>query len=140
MVQEAGLKAKPEVGIQFGAGGATDEADLKAAGNRDLDYAIQLANRFIAAGAYLVMVESEGVTEHTNPWRTDVPARFIDELGMEQLMFEAADPAVFDWYVSNYGPGVNLFIDHSQIVQLECLRAGIWGTQQTWGRVQGLKS
>ena len=50
-------------------------------------------------------------------------------------MFEAADPAVFDWYVKNYGPDVNLFVDHSQIVQLECLRQGIWGTKSVWGRV-----
>jgi len=50
-------------------------------------------------------------------------------------MFEAADPEVFSWYVTNYGPDVNLFVDHSQIVQLQCLRAGIWGTKSTWGRV-----
>ena len=30
---------------------------------------------------------------------------------------------------------VNLFVDHSQIVQLEWRRAGIWGTQDTWGRM-----
>jgi hypothetical protein len=50
-------------------------------------------------------------------------------------MFEAADPDVFSWYVKSYGPEVNLFVDHSQIVQLECLRSGIWGTKSTWGRV-----
>ena len=50
-------------------------------------------------------------------------------------MFEAADPEVFAWYVKNYGPDVNLFVDHCQIVQLECLRAGIWGTDDTWGRI-----
>ena len=37
--------------------------------------------------------------------------------------------------IKNYGIDVNLFVDHSQIVQLECLRAGIWGTQDTWGRM-----
>jgi phosphosulfolactate synthase (CoM biosynthesis protein A) len=26
-------------------------------------------------------------------------------------------------------------LDHSQIVQLECLRSGIWGTKSLWGRV-----
>jgi len=81
LVRKSGLKAKPEVGIQFGAGGATDE------------------------------------------------------IGMEKLMFEAADPDVFEWYIKNYGADVNLFVDHSQIVQLECLRAGIWGTKSLWGRV-----
>jgi phosphosulfolactate synthase (CoM biosynthesis protein A) len=140
MVQEAGLKAKPEVSIQFGAGGASDAASLKAAGRRDPGQAVEWAREFIAEGAYLVMIESEGITEHTDPWQTDIPARFIAELGMEKLMFEAADPAVFDWYIRNYGYKVNLFTDHSQIVQLECLRSGIWGTQQTWGRIQGLKN
>jgi hypothetical protein len=35
----------------------------------------------------------------------------------------------------NYGAEVNLFVDHSQIVQLECLRSGIWGTKSLWGRI-----
>ena len=43
-------------------------------------------------------------------------------------MFETADPQVFAWYIKNYGPEVNVFVDHSQIVQLEALRQGIWGT------------
>src|SRR6267154_4329985 len=34
-VQQAGLKAKPEVGIQFGAGGATTAGELAAEGTRD---------------------------------------------------------------------------------------------------------
>jgi phosphosulfolactate synthase (CoM biosynthesis protein A) len=37
--------------------------------------------------------------------------------------------------VKPHGPEVNLFVDHSQIVQLECLRAGVWGTESLWGRV-----
>ena len=65
----------------------------------------------------------------------EVPAKFVNALGLEKGMFEAADPAVFAWYVKNYGPEVNLFVDHSQIVQLECLRSGIWGTASLWGRV-----
>jgi len=80
----------------------------------------------------MVMIESEGITESVHRWRTDVVARIIAELGTERVMFEAADPEVFAWYVKNYGPEVNLFVDHSQIVQLECLRAGIWGTSSLW--------
>ncbi|MGZ5054150.1 MAG: phosphosulfolactate synthase [Methylobacter sp.] len=134
-VQRAGLKAKPEVGIQFGAGGATAAAELEVEGTRDPEWAIQQARRFLDAGAYLIMIESEGITENVKVWRTDVASRMINALGLENLMFEAADPDVFAWYVKNYGPEVNLFIDHSQIVQLECLRAGIWGTKSLWGRV-----
>ena len=134
-VQKAGLKAKPEVGIQFGAGGATRPEQLEAEGTRDPEWPILLAKRFLEAGAYMVMIESEGITESVKTWRTDVPAKIINALGLDKVMFEAADPEVFAWYIRNYGPEVNLFVDHSQIVQLECLRSGIWGTASLWGRV-----
>jgi len=135
LVRKSRMKAKPEVGIQFGAGGATASAELEAEGTRDPSWSIAQAKRFLDAGAEIIMIESEGITENVDPWRTDVPARFIDQIGMEKLMFEAADPDVFAWYIKNYGADVNLFVDHSQIVQLECLRAGIWGTKSLWGRV-----
>jgi phosphosulfolactate synthase (CoM biosynthesis protein A) len=135
LVRKSRLKPKPEVGIQFGAGGASAETELKAEGTRDPSWAIAQAKRFLDAGAEIIMIESEGITENVDSWRMDVPARFIDELGMEKLMFEAADPEVFEWYIKNYGANVNLFVDHSHIVQLECLRAGIWGTKSSWGRV-----
>jgi phosphosulfolactate synthase (CoM biosynthesis protein A) len=135
-VQAAGLKAKPEVGIQFGAGGASAAEALEAEGTLDPGWAILQARRFLDAGAYMIMVESEGITESVTTWRTDVPAKFVNALGLERVMFEASDPQVFAWYIKNYGPEVNLFVDHSQIVQLECLRSGIWGTASLWGRVQ----
>jgi len=134
-VQRAGLKAKPEVGIQFGAGGATAVEELEAEGTRDPEMAIAQAQRFLDAGAYMIMIESEGITENVKAWRTDVVAKIVQALGTERVMFEAADPEVFTWYVKNYGPDVNLFIDHSQIVHLECLRSGIWGTKSVWGRI-----
>jgi len=134
-VQSSGLKAKAEVGIQFGAGGATTPEELEQEGTRDVSSAIELAQRCLDVGAYMVMLESEGITEEVRTWRTDVVTHVVRELGLENVMFEAADPEVFGWYVKNYGPDVNLFVDHSQIVQLECLRQGIWGTKSLWGRV-----
>ncbi len=134
-VQKAGLKAKPEIGIQFGAGGATAAEELATEGTRDPEGAIAQAKRFLEAGAYMIMIESEGITENVKTWRTDVPAKIANTLGIEKVMFEAADPEVFAWYIKNYGPEVNLFVDHSQVVQLECLRSGIWGTKSLWGRV-----
>jgi phosphosulfolactate synthase (CoM biosynthesis protein A) len=134
-VQKAGLKAKPEVGIQFGAGGASTAEALEAEGAIDPEWAIQQAQRFIDAGAYMIMIESEGITESVKQWRTEIPAKIVNKLGLDKVMFEAADPDVFAWYIKNYGPEVNLFVDHSQIVQLECLRSGLWGTSSLWGRV-----
>jgi len=134
-VKKAGLKPKPEVGIQFGAGGASAVEELEAEGTRDPEWAVIQAKRLIEAGAYMIMIESEGITENVKVWRTDVPAKIANALGLDKVMFEAAEPEVFAWYIKNYGPEVNLFVDHSQIVQLECLRSGIWGTKSLWGRV-----
>jgi phosphosulfolactate synthase (CoM biosynthesis protein A) len=134
-VRKLGLKAKVEVGIQFGAGGASAVEELESEGMRDPGWVIAQARRFLEAGAFQVMIESEGITENVRTWRTDVVAQVVNDLGLEHVMFEAADPGVFAWYVKAYGPEVNLFVDHSQIVQLECLRSGIWGTRSLWGRV-----
>ena len=72
----------------------------------------------------MIMIESEGITEAVATWRKDVVAAIARE-----------DPEVFGRCVKNYGPEVNLFVDHSQTVPLECLRRGIWGTKSLWGRV-----
>lgn len=127
-----GLKAKPEVGVLFGAGAGTPSAQQDL---RPIDGAIRLAKRYLDAGAELVMMESEGLTEQVASWRTEAIGRMAAEIGTAHLMFEAADPSVFTWYVKTYGPSVNLFVDHSQILQLACLRAGAWGPADVWGRV-----
>ncbi len=134
-VIKVGLKAKPEVGIQFGAGGASPVTELEAHRQRIVGLAIGQARRYFDAGAHMVMIESEGITENVREWRTDVIAEIVLGLGTERVMFEAADPDVFTSYIKDYGPEVNLFVDHSQIVQLECLRSGVWGTNDLWGRV-----
>jgi hypothetical protein len=56
----------------------------------------------------MIMIESEGITEQVREWRTDVVARIVSQLGLEHVMFEAADPDVFTWYIRNYGIDVNL--------------------------------
>ncbi|TFJ94226.1 phosphosulfolactate synthase [Lentibacillus salicampi] len=134
-VQKKGLLAKPEIGVQFGAGGTNTVEQNEAEGITDPSQAIEVGKRCLDAGAYMLMIESEGITESVNEWRTGIATQFARELGTENVMFEAADPDVFEWYIKNYGPEVNVFVDHSQIVQLEVLRRGIWGTKDLWGRV-----
>ena len=66
-VGKAGLKAKPEVGIQFGAGGASSIEALEAEGTRDVGQAIELAKRHLDAGAHMLMIESEGIYANGAP-------------------------------------------------------------------------
>ena len=111
-VVKAGLKGKPELGLQIGSGGDSGEAELAAEGKKDIGDLVDRGKKALDAGASI-----------------------INGLGLENVMFEAADGPVFEWYVKNYGNECNLFIDHSQILQLEGLRQNIWGNKNTWGRV-----
>ncbi|KAH8646618.1 hypothetical protein BGZ61DRAFT_376735 [Ilyonectria robusta] len=130
-----GLIAKPECGIQFGAGGDTAASELESIGTSDPSKIVHMGNRFIDAGVERIMIESEGITENVTKWRTDVIQQILRDLPREKVMFEAADPAVFNWYIREFGTDVNLFVDHSQIVQLSCLREGIWGRADTFSSV-----
>jgi phosphosulfolactate synthase (CoM biosynthesis protein A) len=100
---------------------------------------VNLGRQFIDAGVERLMIESEGITENVKSWRTDVVQAIIKELPMERVMFEAAEPKVFNWYVREFGIDVNLFVDHSQIVQLSCLRSGIWGMADTFGKIASFR-
>ena len=134
LVADKGLKPKPEINVQFGAGGASSVEELESEEAIDPASAIAEAERHLDAGAYKIMVESEGITERVREWRTDVAFAIANQVGIENCVFEAADPPVFEWYVKNFGPNVNLFVDNSQIVELECIRSGLWGKKSSWGR------
>lgn len=131
-VQEHGLKAKPEVAMVYG---------IMPGQLPGKDYAISPDHMFheiemhLEAGAWKVLIESEGITENVDEWRTDIVYQIAARFPLERLQFEAADPMVFTWYVKNFGSEVNLFIDQSQIMELEATRTGVWGKSLTWGRV-----
>ncbi|KAH6988718.1 sulfonate biosynthesis enzyme [Ilyonectria destructans] len=127
-VHSEGLIAKPECGIQFGAGGDTAASEIESIGTSDPSKIVER-----------IMIESEGITENVTKWRTDVIQQILRDLPREKVMFEAADPAVFNWYIREFGTDVNLFVDHSQIVQLSCLREGIWGRADTFSSVVNYK-
>ena len=139
LVAEHGLKPKPEVNVQFGAGGASSPEELEAEASIDPRKAVDGANRHLDAGAYKIMVEAEGITEGVKDWRTDAVFEIADGVGMENCVFEAPGPEMFEWYVKIFGPNVNLFVDNSQIVELECMRSGLWGKTSSWGRITSYK-
>src|SRR3989454_978379 len=60
------------------------------------------------------------------------PIKLEDKFGYHTWMFEASDPPVFKWYLKTFGKDVNLFIDHSQIVEFNAWRLGLWGDPNIW--------
>ena len=63
--------------------------------------------------------------------------RVIDSVGLDKVMFEGTEPAVFEWYVKNYGNEVNLFVDHSRSCSPKRCGRAIWGHEHL-GRIQNV--
>lgn len=134
-VQRQGLRAKPEISAAVGAGagvqviGYEQQLELK-----NVNDVIKEAEEHLRAGAYMLMLESEGITEGLPPekWRVDLIEQLIQRFGYKAWMFEASEPEVFKWYLKNVSKDVNLFIDHSQVVEFNVWRLGIWGDRDIW--------
>ena len=134
-VQRLGMKPKPEVSMMIGAGAGTHVADYSEHMKmRCFDDFAQEVNAHLRAGATTIMVESEGLTEDLPPekWRKDVIKKLVDRFGYKAFMFEASDPPVFKWYLTTFGRDVNLFIDHSQVVEFTAWRTRLWGDPEIW--------
>ncbi|KAG6548067.1 hypothetical protein Mapa_010501 [Marchantia paleacea] len=131
LVKNAGLRAKPELVFEAGRISCGQPGQGKTAKvqeeSQEFDVLIKRAERCLEAGADMIMVEAQGLTENVPSWRTDVLAEIIGRLGLERTMFEAHEPKVFEWFLNNYGPRVNLFVNHCDVVELENLRSGTGG-------------
>jgi phosphosulfolactate synthase (CoM biosynthesis protein A) len=129
------MKPKPEVSMMIGAGAGTHIAGYdEAMKMRDFGEFSDEIEAHLKAGAKMIMVESEGLTEDLPPdrWRKDVVKKLVERFGYKTFMFEASDPPVFKWYLTTFGRDVNLFIDHSQVVEFAAWRTRLWGDREIW--------
>ncbi|XP_022954632.1 protein HEAT-STRESS-ASSOCIATED 32 [Cucurbita moschata] len=132
LIKNGGLRAKPQFAVKF------NKSDIPA-GDRafgayivprprsselveDVDLLIRRAERCLEAGADMIMIDADDVSKHTDSLRTDIIAKIIGRLGLEKTMFEASNPQMLEWFINQYSSKVNLFVDHSQVMDLECLR------------------
>ncbi|XP_020103650.1 protein HEAT-STRESS-ASSOCIATED 32 isoform X1 [Ananas comosus] len=133
LIKRSGLKVKPQFAVKF------DRSEIPAIGDRafgayiapgqqiseiveDVDLLIRRAERCLEAGADMIMIDADDVCKYTDDLRTDIIAKIISRLGVEKTMFEAPNSKTSEWFIKRYGPKVNLFVDHSEVMNLECLR------------------
>lgn len=133
LVKSEGLRAKPIFAVKF------NKSDIPAKDNRafgsyvvpaprtaelveDVDLLIRRAERCLEAGADMIMIDADDICQQADAMRADVIAKVVARLGLERTMFEASNPKTSEWFIRQYGPRVNLFVDHSQVMDLECLR------------------
>uniref|UniRef100_A0ACD5UH90 Uncharacterized protein n=1 Tax=Avena sativa TaxID=4498 RepID=A0ACD5UH90_AVESA len=133
LIKNSGLRAKPLFSVKF------DSSDIPASGDRafgayiapvkqsserveDVDLLIRRAERCLEAGADMIMIDADDVCQRADSLRADIIAKIVGRLGLEKTMFETSNANTSEWFVKRYGPRVNLFADHSEVMNLERLR------------------
>ncbi|KAF2928140.1 hypothetical protein DAI22_06g257000 [Oryza sativa Japonica Group] len=133
LIKTSGLQAKPLFSVKF------DSSDIPPSGDRafgayivpvkqnserveDVDLLIRRAERCLEAGADMIMIDADDICQRADSLRADIVAKIVGRLGLEKTMFEASNPNTSEWFVRRYGPRVNLFVDHSDVMNLERLR------------------
>ena len=54
------------------------------------------------------------------------------QVRLQDVHVRGIDPPVFKWYLKTFGKDVNLFIDHSQVVEFAAWRTKLWGDSSIW--------
>jgi phosphosulfolactate synthase (CoM biosynthesis protein A) len=141
LIKSGGLKAKPLFAVKFNksdipgrdrAFGAYIVPQPRSSDFvEDVDLLIRRAERCLENGADMIMVDADDVCRYAESVRADIIAKIAGRLGLEKTMFEASNPRTSEWFVKQYGPKVNLFVDQSQVMDLECLRGRNLGKNHT---------
>jgi phosphosulfolactate synthase (CoM biosynthesis protein A) len=94
------------------------------------------AKRALENGAWKILVEAEGVFENVKlgEERWDFVDDFAADFEVRDLIFEADDQDVMSYYINAYGPKVNVFVDNSQVMQIEAARRGYGPCTLTWAK------
>jgi phosphosulfolactate synthase len=85
------------------------------------------------AGAWKVITEaresgSAGIFDSSGGMRTELIGEIAEEVGVEDVVFEAPTKAAQAWFVKRFGPEVNLGnIPPDEVIPLETLRLGLRG-------------
>ncbi|XP_052181471.1 protein HEAT-STRESS-ASSOCIATED 32 [Diospyros lotus] len=133
LIKSGGLKVTPNFSVNF------NKSDIPVSGDstvgdyvvpvpqtpekvEDVDLLIRRAERCLEAGADMIMIDADGVCKYAKSIQADIIAKVIGRLGLEKTMFEASSARTSEWFIRQYGPKVNLFVDQSQVMNLECLR------------------
>jgi phosphosulfolactate synthase len=118
---------------------ARDFTVLSEVGSKDasVEYTaaewVRWLNEELAAGAWKVITEAReggtaGIFDSQGGMRTELIAEIALEVGPMNVIFEAPSKAAQVWFITQFGPSVNLGnIPPDEVIPLETLRLGLRG-------------
>ena len=130
VASKRGLRVINEVGVAFAHSEVQDNMIFSERLSRQIQ-------RFIDAGSWKILLESEGITENLekDKFRWQLIDRLLSPLALSQFMVEADDQDVLSKYIEIYGPNINMMVDYSRVLKMEDARTGYGPSQSLWGKV-----
>ncbi|HWP35606.1 MAG TPA: phosphosulfolactate synthase [Thermodesulfobacteriota bacterium] len=103
------------------------EVGKKGAHDRTIHsgYLLKEIDAMLAAGAYRVLVQGEGLVEGVAEIREEILFDIATRFELRDLVFQAKDARAHAWFIAQFGPEVNLDIDSDQVVPVELCRRGL---------------
>lgn len=123
-VLDVGLKPKPEVT-------AWSPGDR---GIVSVDKVIREAEAVLAAGAWKVMIEEDGIFSTANTgnapetWNRDLAWKLAGRIPQDRIFWEASSLEIILWLINSFGPEVNLFGGDEHLGYIAAFRAGVFVT------------
>lgn len=86
---------------------------------------VKQINTLLAAGAYRVVVQGEGVTEDVESLDADLLFAIAAHVDLNRIVWQAKNKRAQSWLIREFGAAVNVDVEASQVVMLEARRRGI---------------
>ncbi len=107
-----------EVIAECGRKGGVEWAESTALVTKEVDACLK-------AGAYRVLIQAEGLNEGVTEVNTRLIQDLVAQFGVDSLIFQAKTSTLISWFISAFGPHINLDVDADQVLDLEAQRRGI---------------
>ena len=118
---------------------------IRETGKKDLDWNNHVFNvktyltdirGSLEAGAWKVMIESQGLSEFQDEINKDFYHEIVNEIGMESLILEAPNEKAYSWFITEFGPDANICTGSADIFEAEHYRRGLRGRRSVFGLMQ----
>ena len=126
-VIKSGLKPKPQISVAY--------SEDKIREKTNASKLIEQTKSMLGVGAWKIAVQTEEITEKLSGeenLQKDFVYEIIKNLDATKIIFKADNSDAFQWYIRNFGAGLNFFIDHSQVMELATARTKTWAKKSTW--------
>lgn len=118
---------------------------IRETGKKDLDWSKHVFNvksyltdikSSLEAGAWKVMIEAQGLCEFQEEINKDFYHEIVNEIGMENLILESPGEKAYSWFITEFGPDVNICTGSADIFEAEHYRRGLRGRRCVFGLMQ----